>query len=253
MEYILYFFAFVFGTVVGSFLNVCIYRIPRGLSIVFPSSTCTTCGHRLNFIDLIPIFGYVIRKGKCKYCGGKISLRYPIVELLTGVLFLFSVYKFGFSYSTIFVLLFVSILVAITFIDIDFQIIPDEFNVMGVIIGFGHAFFNKSFLSSLYGMIIGVLFFVIIAYIGLFVFKKESIGGGDIKLAGALGAFLGWEILLSIFLSFAIGGILAIFLILSRIKKKSEYIPFGPAMVLGGLISIFFGDEIIRWYMSYFS
>ncbi len=162
MENIPYLLTFIVGSVVGSFLNVCIYRIPRDLSVILPSSQCVFCGYKLKPIDLIPCVSYLLRKGKCKYCGEKFSVRYPLVESLTGILFLFTVFKFGFYLSTLLVLVFISILVAVTFIDIDFQIIPDNLNLIGVIIGLIYAWINKTLLSSLVGVIGGVLFFILV-------------------------------------------------------------------------------------------
>jgi len=239
---------FIFGLAIGSFLNVCIYRIPRKESIISPGSHCPHCRHPLGLWDLIPLISIIILRGKCRYCGKEISPRYFFVELTTAVLFLalyvrFMVYERSpvlfFSY-----LLLSSALIAITFIDLEHKIIPDRITYPGIAAGLLFSIFIGNFWVSLLGLFIGagVLYFIIIVSHG-------GMGGGDVKLAGMLGSFLGWRLLLlTLFLSFLSGGIVAIILLLLKLKGRKDYIPFGPYLAIAGIVAIFWGQQILSWY-----
>ena len=239
---------FIFGLVIGSFLNVCIYRLPRGESIISPGSHCPHCGHLLGFLDLIPLISFLILNRKCRYCGKEISPRYFFVELITAILFL-AVYVRFMVYERS-VLLFIpylilcSGLVVITFIDLEHKIIPDKITYPGIVAGLIISLFSRSFLSSLFGLAIGggILYLIV-------VLSRGGMGGGDVKLAAMLGAFLGWRlILLNLFLSFLFGGIIAVILLLLKLKGRKDYIPFGPYLALAGVVTIFWGRQILFWY-----
>ena len=240
----------------GSFLNVCIHRLPLRESIIFPPSHCPRCGYKLNFIDLIPIIGFVLLKGRCRQCHGEISFRYPLVELLTGALFvLVAIFfpAFLLPLDFIFYLVFISFLLIVFFIDLEQQVIPDSITFSGVFFGLLFHVLKKIPFTSISAIVIGWGLFLLIAKLGKMAFKKEVLGEGDLYLAAMLGAFLGWKgLLLSVFLAYLLAGAVAILLLSLKRIRMGEYIPFGPALVVGGIISLFFGQQIIEWYVGLF-
>lgn len=246
-------FIFIIGTIIGSFLNVCIYRIPREESIVFPPSHCTSCGTPLRWYNLIPVLSYIYQRGKCCYCGEKISLQYPLIELLNGFIYLIMYYSFGFSIDFIFYSIIFSILIVISFIDIKFQIIPDSLNIILLILSImyktlQHTLYGISpnIINSSLGLIISGGIFLLIA-----ILSKGGMGGGDIKLIGVLGFILGIKFsLLNIFLSFILGAIISIFLLLFKIKGRKDPIPFGPFICIAFMIVTLCGEKIIYWYIT---
>ncbi|KXZ40794.1 type 4 prepilin peptidase 1 Aspartic peptidase. MEROPS family A24A [Alkalithermobacter thermoalcaliphilus JW-YL-7 = DSM 7308] len=241
---------FIFGILIGSFLNVCIYRIPKGKSIIYPSSSCTICNNKLKFFDLIPIISYIFLKGKCRYCENKISIKYPLIELTNGIIYLILFLKFGLSILTIKYFIISSILIVITFIDYEYTIIPDELIIFGFISVFIIYLldnFSIGFINSFIGLLVGGGLFLTIALI-----TKGAMGGGDVKLMGLLGFAIGpLNILLNAFLSFMIGAIICIVLLSLGIKNKKDYIPFGPFIAVAWFITIYFGNGIISWYVKY--
>lgn len=251
----MYILTFIFGSIIGSFLNVCIYRIPRKESIAYPPSHCPKCSTPLKWYELIPIISFLFQKGKCRYCGDAISPQYPIVELLNGILYTIIFYFNGASIDSIFYSLIVSILVIISFIDYYQQIIPDSLLVIAIILSISYKFtvfilcktpFNL--LNSMLGLLIGGGLFLIIALA-----SKGGMGGGDIKLISVLGFILGLKnILLNILLSFIIGAGFSIFLLLSKRKGKKDSIPFGPFINIAFVVTLFSGDMIINWYINSF-
>jgi leader peptidase (prepilin peptidase)/N-methyltransferase len=248
---------FIFGLAIGSFLNVCIYRIPLRKSIIFPASHCPKCGNKIRAFDNIPVLSYLILKGKCRYCKEKISFIYPVVELLSGLLFLSLYLRYGLSWefaSKIF--LFTSLLV-IFFIDLKYQLIPDVITLPGIVIGFIFSLLAQSppFLESLIGFFAAGGILYLIAIFGDKIFKKESMGGGDIKLAAMLGTFLGWKmVLLVIFLASFLGAVAGItYMIFSKQRRGNRLIPFGPFLAISTLIAVFFGRQIIELYFGLFS
>jgi leader peptidase (prepilin peptidase)/N-methyltransferase len=247
-----YVFVFLFGSVVGSFLNVCIYRLPRRESIVFPSSRCTKCGNAIRPYDNIPIFSYVILGGRCRTCKTRISPLYPVVELINALLTLFLFIKFGFSLTFLVLLVFCSSLVVITFVDLEHRIIPDVISLPGIIVGFVSSFFLPwlSWQKSLIGIIAGGGSLLLVAYVYHFLTKKEGMGGGDIKLLAMMGAFLGWlAIPFIIFASSLVGSVVGITLMLVQKKDSKLAIPFGPFLAFGAVLYVFYGRQIIQWYL----
>ncbi len=254
---------FIFGTVVGSFLNVCIHRLPRGRSIILPPSCCPGCGQKLSLADLIPILGYVFLKGKCRHCRTSISIRYPLVEFLCGSLFILVKPFFPAPLDFIFNLIFISFLIVVFFVDLEHYVIPDVVSVGGIVIGLGYSFtrgfLHKGgwspgpFFSAFGGVLLGFVIFFLIARVGKIVFKKEVMGEGDIYLVAMLGAFLGWQgVLLSIFMAYLLAGAIILPLLAFGKIKTGEYVPFGPALAVGGILSSFFGQGIIEWYLGLF-
>jgi leader peptidase (prepilin peptidase) / N-methyltransferase len=243
---------FLIGLFIGSFLNVCIYRLPKGESILFPPSRCPDCNHRLGVIDLIPVISYLFLRGRCRYCQSSISIRYPMVELLTGIIFFF-ISKTFINYQLFFYLIFASILIVISFIDLKDRVIPDSLSVGGIIMGLIFNAINHNFVSALLGATIGFAALFLIAKIGKLVFKKEAMGEGDFYLAALLGAFLGWKLLLvAVFAAFLFGGGVSILLLISGRVKIGQELPFGPALCVGGLGALFFGQQLLSWYLALF-
>jgi len=242
---------FVIGLVIGSFSNVCIYRIPRNESLIRPGSHCPQCSKPIQFYDNIPVISYMILQGKCRYCGKQIPFQYPLVELLTGLLYLSFYLFFGLQLVTFVYMLLGTVLIIITFIDLKEKIIPDVVSYPFIIIGFLFSFFRKDLtpMNSFLGILAGGGSLFLIAVAGTYLFKKEAMGGGDVKLAAMIGAFLGWQLtLLSLFFGFFLGAIIGI-IVLVLSKGKSEIVPFGPFIAVGTIIAIFWGQNIINWYL----
>jgi len=238
-------FAFVLGAVVGSFLNVCIWRIPESMSIVTPPSHCPECGHSIRFYDNIPLISYLILRGRCRACGGRISPRYPFVEGLTGLMALFLFWKFGLNLQFLAAFIFVSALVLITFIDIDHQIIPDIISLPGIPICFLMAVFimRLSFMDALLGLLIGGGSLYLVAVLYELATKREGMGGGDIKLLALMGAFLGWKSLLFILLvSSLVGAVVGISVMLAKGGDMKYAVPFGPFLSFAAVAYLFVGE-----------
>ena len=246
-------FAFLFGAAVGSFLNVCIWRLPRGESIVFPASHCPACNFKIPFYDNIPILSYLALGGRCRSCKGRISPQYPLVELVNGLLTLFLLLKFGPGLTFLVLFVFCSALVAITFIDLEHQIIPDVISLPGVVVGFACSFILPwlGWKSSLIGILLGGGSLLIVAYGYEFLTKKEGLGGGDVKLLAMMGAFLGWRsVPFIIFAASLVGSVIGVGIMLAQKKDTKLAIPFGPFLSFGAVLYIFYGRQIITWYFS---
>jgi len=245
-------FAFIFGAVVGSFLNVCIYRLPRSESIAFPASHCPKCGNAIPAYLNIPIVSYLILGGRCRSCRDHISPVYPAVELTNALLTLFLFMKFGFSLTFLFLFIFCSALVVITFIDLQHRIIPDTISLPGIVVGFVSSFFLHwlGWQNSLIGILAGGGSLLLVAFVYQLLTKKEGMGGGDIKLLAMMGAFLGWKAVpFIIFASSLSGSVIGIALMVAQKKDTKLAIPFGPFLAFGAILYVFSGKEIISWYL----
>ena len=252
MEILLCIFLFIIGTIFGSFHNVVGYRHAKGASIVFPPSHCTNCNHKLTFFELIPIISYIFQKGKCKHCNQKISLFYPIFETLTGILFVLCYLSFGLTPNIIIALTFVSLMIIITVSDYHYLIIPDEVLITFSLILFIEILLINGINAVLYSILNGVLAFItmyLLKKLGDFIFKKESMGGGDIKLMFIFGMTLTYPIaILSIFVGSLIGLPIALLIIWS---KKDHIIPFGPFLAAGATLLLLLQvnlDTILNLY-----
>ena len=246
-------FAFALGAAVGSFLNVCIYRLPAGESVVSPPSRCPGCGSKIRPWDNIPVLSWLLLRGRCRACGGRISARYPLVELLNGLLTLALFLKFGPTPTFLVLFVFCSALVAITFIDLDHQIIPDAISLPGIVVGFACSFFLPwlGWKSSLIGIVAGGGSLLLVAWLYELFAKKEGMGGGDVKLLAMMGAFLGWRAVpFIIFASSLIGSVIGVTLMVVQKKDAKLAIPFGPFLALGAVLYIFFGKTLILWYLN---
>ena len=246
---------FIFGSCIGSFLNVCIYRLPNSKSIVYPPSACPGCDTPIRFYDNIPILSFLLLRGKCRSCQAVISLRYPLVEFMVGLFAVCTYLKFGLTLEALITYLFIASLIVITFIDIDHRIIPDAISLPGIPIGFAASFFLPAIttMESLTGILVGGGSLLLVAWIYSLITKKEGMGGGDIKLLAMIGAFVGWQgVLLTIFLSSAIGTLCGLVVMIRSGKNMKLAIPFGPFLAIGTIIHIFFGKELIFWYFHTF-
>lgn len=251
---ILYIFAFIFGTAVGSFLNVCIFRLPLEQSIVNPSSHCFSCKKPIPFYDNIPLISFILLQGKCRHCKAPFSGQYPLVEFLTGMVALACVLRWGFTLNTLSIFIFVAALIVITFIDFEHKIIPDVISLPGILYGLLAALVlpRITFVESLLGALLGGGSLLLVAGFYYLLTKQEGMGLGDVKLLAMMGAFLGWQSILFIIMIGSITGA-AIGVAAMVIKKKDRKyaIPFGPFLSLGAVAYLFYGQEIIYWYMNF--
>lgn len=250
----LYTTVFTFGICIGSFLNVCIYRIPAGMSIVTPGSTCPKCSTKIAFYCNIPIFSYLALKGRCKYCKTPISIRYPIVESITGIVALLLLQKFGLNTQMVFWFVFICTLIVISFIDFDHQIIPDFISLPGIIIFASSLFFVPE--MTIKQVLLGILFgggsLTLVAVLYYLLRKQEGMGGGDIKLLAMIGSAIGPKgVFFTIFCGSLVGTIVGFSMILITRKSGLKLkIPFGPYLSLGAVLYIFYGEPIISWYLG---
>jgi leader peptidase (prepilin peptidase)/N-methyltransferase len=249
-----YIIVFILGSAIGSFLNVCIYRMPRNMSIVAPASRCPSCNTPIRHYDNIPVFSYIFLGGKCRVCKARISLRYPLVEFLNAALYVSVLWRFGLEWDSLVYFAYCSALVVITFIDFDFQIIPDRITLPGIPIGLmaGSLLLPDPFLrdsllgfkASIIGFLAGGGIFYAIA-----VLSRGGMGGGDIKMMAMVGSLMGWKsVLLTTFLGSLTGAILGVFLMIAKGKGRKTKIPFGPFLALGSLVTLFSAQEIFTWY-----
>jgi leader peptidase (prepilin peptidase) / N-methyltransferase len=249
----------MFGAIIGSFLNVVIYRLPaENLSVVKPRSFCPECGNQIKWYDNLPLFSYWILRGKCRNCGASYSIRYFFVELTTAafaVLFLHGVVGWKlFDPATGLIWFFLTCsLIAITFIDLDLQIIPNEISLPGIPIGLALSFFfmPHGIISSLIGVAVGGGILLVIAYSYLFITKKEGMGMGDVKLLAMLGAFLGWQAVpFTLFAASMVGTVVGVAFIIASGKGRHYRVPFGPFLSLGAVLYMFIGPFVIDWYLG---
>jgi leader peptidase (prepilin peptidase) / N-methyltransferase len=247
---------FMFGLCIGSFLNVCIYRLPTSMSIVRPSrSICPQCRSAISFYDNIPVFSYLWLKGRCRHCKAPISLRYPLVELMTGIIAVDIYFMFGPTLTGAVYFIFISSLLVITFIDIDHKIIPDVITLPGIPIGLAASFVLPaiSFKTALLGLLAGGGSLWIVAWTYSLITRKEGMGGGDIKLLAMIGAFIGWKgVVFTIFAASVAGTFVGMLVMLVKGKDLKYAIPFGPFLSIGAMSYLFFGEKVLLWYFHSF-
>jgi leader peptidase (prepilin peptidase) / N-methyltransferase len=267
-------FSVIFGLMVGSFLNVVIHRLPKMMerewhanclelqgkdvpeqakyTIVTPRSACPSCGHEITALENIPIISWLMLGGKCKGCKAKISMRYPLVEAITGALIGAVAYQYGYSYASLFAFIFVFALIALTFIDFDTQLLPDDITLpllwLGLLFNFNGGFTDLK--SAVLGAVFGYLILWSVYWAFKLVTGKEGMGYGDFKLLGAIGAWFGWQLLPAvILLSSVVGAVIGIGLIAFKGKGGGTAIPFGPFLALGGIAALFFGKQLASFYL----
>ena len=237
------------GLIVGSFLNVCIYRIPRRESIAYPASHCPECRQPIKVYDNIPLLSYLLLGGRCRSCGVRIPLRYLVVEAATGAGFAAIVGRFGVHSYSLLYLVFFSVLLVLTFIDLEHQILPDVITVPGIPLGLlsGLLLPQARLLSSVLGLLLGGLLFYLVAFL-----SRGGMGGGDIKLVAMIGSFLGWQrLLVTIFLATLSGSLIGLSLLAMGLKGRKDPIPFGPFLSLGAFLSLIWGDSVVGWYAAF--
>jgi leader peptidase (prepilin peptidase)/N-methyltransferase len=232
------------GAALGSFANVVIYRLPRGESVVAPASRCPHCGTAIQPRDNVPVVSFVLLRGRCRHCGAPISWRYPLVEALMAALMVAVVAAFPDWTSRLAGGVLVFLLVVITFIDLDHQLILDRISLPGIAAGLVFAVLQGRAGASLLSAVgAGALIAAIV------IVSRGGMGGGDVKLAALIGAFLGWpQTAVALFCGFMLGGIVGITLLVLRLRDRKDAIPFGPALAAGALIALFWGEAIARWY-----
>ncbi len=247
---------FIFGMCIGSFVNVCIYRLPASKSIIDPPrSICPNCGSIIRFYDNIPVLSYLWLKGRCRNCNKPISFRYPLVEIISGAFALCTFLKFGPTLEALVYFAFITALVAITFIDIDHQLIPDLITIPGIPVSFLASFVLPSitYKESLLGLLAGGGSLLLVGWAYYLIKKAEGMGGGDIKLMAMIGAIVGWKgVLFTIFVSSLVGTLVGITIMLRTKKGMKIAVPFGPFLSIGAIIYIFFGPGLIYWYFHFF-
>ncbi|MBN1493876.1 MAG: prepilin peptidase [Candidatus Omnitrophica bacterium] len=245
---------FIFGAIVGSFLNVCIYRLPdEQKSVIKPASYCPMCLKPIVWYDNIPLISYLILRGKCRQCSAPISIRYVLVELATAGMFVLTFSYFGLTARAVFLLYLFCSLVVASVIDLKFKIIPDEITFYGMLVGLLFSFCapqvqfevdqRLAIADSILGLLCGGAIIYVLAVVGSYIFKKEAMGGGDIKLLAMIGAFVGVKYTVIAFLLspyFAI-----IFALYYKFVKKEATIPYGPFLSMGAVAAIFYGDQIV--------
>jgi leader peptidase (prepilin peptidase)/N-methyltransferase len=245
---------FFFGLLIGSFLNVVAFRTLIGESIAFPPSHCTSCGHQLKPFDLVPLLSYILLRGTCRYCRQSVTPAYFWGELATGLLFAWAGWMWGWQWETVVALFIISILVVIVQTDFRAMIIPNRIIAFGVAIGVVFRIFvhDLPIWNYLLSFLVGGAIIYVIGIVSSYVLKKEAMGGGDVKLFAFVGLMLGFKLLLlSIFLASLSGLLFGTILLLTRKTKPGSYIPFGPYIALGSLVSYGWGNRIMDWYLSF--
>lgn len=252
-NYLTDFLVFVFGICIGSFLNVCIYRLPESKSIAHPRSMCPSCGTLIRFYDNIPIFSYMALRGKCRHCTAHISFRYPVVEFISGMFAVGVFLKYGMGLETLIYFTFIATLLVITFIDIDHQIIPDVITLPGIpiFLAASLALPKITLIESILGILTGGGSLFLVAWLYHLLTRKEGMGGGDIKLLAMMGAIVGWKgVLFTIFVASAVGTLAGMLIIIKSGKTMKLAVPFGPFLAIGGIAYILIGPQLIAWYFN---
>ncbi|MEW6301154.1 MAG: A24 family peptidase [Thermodesulfobacteriota bacterium] len=246
-------FTFLFGAAVGSFLNVCIYRLPLQESVVFPASHCRACATPLPWYDNLPLLSYLFLRGRCRSCGVSFSPRYLLVELLTALLAVGLVWQFGLTVTTLSYFVLCAALIVITFIDVDYQLIPDVISLPGIVIGFLFSLVSPTLTwsSSLLGIALGAGVLLAVAEGYRLLTGREGMGGGDVKLLAMIGAFLGWRAVpFTLFAASFVGSVVGVAVMVRQQANTHLAIPFGPFLAFGALCYLFFGERLIAWYLS---
>lgn len=256
--------AFTFGACIGSFLNVVVYRIPAGISLIHPPSRCPQCLHGLGVTENVPVLGWLWLKGRCRWCKTKISSRYPIVEAVTGLIFVLVFWRFGYSIETVGYCAFLSWLLSLSLIDLDTMTLPSPLTKSGLVLGLifqgvigwqlaqGSGIADR-LMFGISGAVSGIWLLETIAFVGLIILGQQAMGDADGKLTATIGAWLGWKyVLLSGFIACGVGSLIGGGAIALGIIGRRQPMPFGPFLALGGALSLFFGEKIINAYLNTF-
>jgi leader peptidase (prepilin peptidase)/N-methyltransferase len=246
--------ALLIGLLIGSFLNVVIHRLPRKESLMWPGSHCPACRVALSPLDNVPLLSYLFLRGHCRRCDVPISARYPIVEAVNGLAYGLIVWYFGVGWQSVIYAALFSALLVVSYIDLDHQIIPDVITLPGIGLGVLAAVtvLPIGFLDSVLGLFVGGGVLLGLAWISPYLFGKEGMGGGDIKLLAMIGAFLGWKpVVLTMLIGAIVGALVGVTLITLKVLRRDQYLPFGPFLALGAIVSMFFHQELFDWYIGF--
>lgn len=249
----LYLIVGLVGALIGSFLNVCIYRLPRHESVVWPGSHCPACSRPIAWYDNIPLVSYLFLVGRCRHCKVPIPFRYPVVEALNVLGYVGLLWFFGPSWPAVAYGLLYSALLVVAGTDLSHKIIPNVVTFPGIVVGLLSAatILPLGLVNGLIGLLVGGGVLWILAWVSPYLFGKEGMGGGDIKLLAMIGAFLGWKpALMTILVGSFLGSLVGIALIAAQVIKREDYIPFGPFLVCGAMVALFFGQSILEWYQG---
>ena len=241
------------AALLGSFLNVCISRLPAGQSIVCPGSRCPHCQAPIRFYDNVPLVSFALLGGRCRACRAPISWRYPLVEAVTVALGGLVLWRLGPTRNGFAAFVLVLLLIAATVTDLERRLIPDRITLPGIALGLLIRLYPepRAVLDGVAGGLVGGGIFYAIAWLSPKVFGQEGMGGGDIKLAGMMGAFLGWKVvLLAIYVGILMGGLVGVLLLLLRLKRFRQYMAFGPFLALGGVVAVLWGHPVLGWYFG---
>jgi leader peptidase (prepilin peptidase) / N-methyltransferase len=254
---------FFLGASIGSFLNVVIYRLPAGLSLLWPPSRCPKCGHQLGITENVPILGWLMLRGRCRHCHTKISARYPLVETLTAIAFVFTYSQFGLTTQTLGYCLLLAWLIALSLIDLDTMTLPNSLTSSGLVLGlifqtyWGYQVTQSQvgavhyLVGSIGGMVLGIWLYDTIQVLGSLLLGQLAQGGGDAKLMGLLGAWLGWQnVLLTGAIASGTGSLIIGGAMVLGFWRRDQKFPLGPFLALGGVISLFAGDRLISTYQK---
>jgi leader peptidase (prepilin peptidase)/N-methyltransferase len=246
-------FAVAVAAVLGSFLNVCISRLPAGESIVFPPSHCPRCRVPIRVYDNIPLVSYLVLGGRCRACRERISWRYPVVEGLAVAVGVLTLWQFGLTWAGLRTFVLGLALIAVTFTDVETRLIPDAITLPGIVVGLLFQLWPspRGVVDGLTGCLVAGGIFYLIAWLSPMVFGREGLGGGDIKLAAMMGAFLGLPVVMvGIYFGVMAGGLVAILMLLTGQKQWGQYLAFGPFLAAGGLAAAFWGRPVLAWYLA---
>jgi leader peptidase (prepilin peptidase) / N-methyltransferase len=244
--------AALFGAVVGSFLNVCIYRLPLGASIVFPASACPHCRRELSWYENVPILSWLILRGRCRSCRAPIGVRYPIVEAISAVMFAAAFWYYGWTPLLVARLIFGCALLVLFAIDLEHHLLPNAITLPGIVVGFLFSFVAEpGWQSSLIGIVAGGGVLLATFYLWLWIRKIEALGMGDPKMLAMIGAFLGWKLtLLTLMLASFLGSVIGVLMIATRRGGLASQLPFGCFLALGAAVAAFSGNQILDWYLG---
>ncbi len=247
--------AFIFGTCIGSFVNVCIHRIPNSTSIIYPPSACPHCNTKIRFYDNIPLLSYLCLRGRCRHCNASISFRYFLVEIIGGGFALATLLNFGFTFEGLIYYGFITILLIISFIDIDSKTIPDVITIPGIPVLFFASFAlpKVTYIDTILGILAGGGSLFIVALTYYLLTKKEGMGGGDIKLLAMIGATIGWKgVFFTVFIASTVGTLTGLLMMFCTKSNMKMAVPFGPFLSIGAIIYIFFEAPMTFWYLHMF-
>lgn len=250
MPYVLFVFSGLLGLVIGSFLNVAIYRLPRHESLVRPGSHCPRCGAGIRWYDNIPLVGWLVLRGRCRTCRAAISLRYPLVEAITAIAFVLAMWRFGLSWQLLVAWAFIAALVVVAFVDYDHMIIPNRIVLPGAVLGLiaSVALHPQRWWVYVAGSLGAALFMFALALLW-----PGGMGPGDVKMALFMGAVLGANVLVAMFAAFLFGSLAGMYMVLVQKRSRKARIPFGPYLALGAVLAVFLGETILTNYQNLYS